>query len=158
MRSPSIHSNNGGGNTGTVRHRHKKSRPAPPPPFANVRTEPQKIISTSELSVGGNNSIKAQWRHQPILLITGVVKYSVNVSITRSDIPKMHLWWIAVLGLDACERVQRDGIDQEVHAENLQELGQIRARNSVVHLVQGFEVHQSSPTGNQRSLAFVWRV
>ncbi|CAH1106342.1 unnamed protein product [Psylliodes chrysocephalus] len=61
-------------NTGTIRHRHKKSRPAPPPP---VKKEPEKK-SPTEISVGGSNSIKSQWRHQPILLITGCVKYNAN--------------------------------------------------------------------------------
>ncbi|RZC35761.1 ankyrin repeat and sterile alpha motif domain-containing protein 1B, partial [Asbolus verrucosus] len=70
MKSPSTHS------TGTIRHRHKKSRPAPPPPV-KANQEPEKK-KPSEMFVGGNNSIKSQWRHQPILLITGVVKYSAN--------------------------------------------------------------------------------
>ncbi|CAG9856297.1 unnamed protein product [Phyllotreta striolata] len=61
-------------NTGTIRHRHKKSRPAPPPP---IKKEPEKK-SPTEIYVGGNNSIKSQWRHQPILLITGCVKYTAN--------------------------------------------------------------------------------
>lgn len=41
--------------------------------------EPEKK-KPAEMFVGGNNSIKSQWRHQPILLITGVVKYSAIVS------------------------------------------------------------------------------
>jgi hypothetical protein len=72
MKSPSAHS------TGTIRHRHKKSRPAPPPPI-KIEKEPEKK-KPAEMFVGGNNSIKSQWRHQPILLITGVVLYSANVS------------------------------------------------------------------------------
>lgn len=76
MHSPSSHSANS--NTDTIRHRHKKSRPAPPPPVTTNKVE-EKKMSTAEISVGGANSIKAQWRHQPILLITGVVKYGVNV-------------------------------------------------------------------------------
>lgn len=71
MKSPSAHS------TGTIRHRHKKSRPAPPPPVKVKEPEKKK---PAEMFVGGNNSIKSQWRHQPILLITGVVKYSAIVS------------------------------------------------------------------------------
>ncbi|KAJ3630726.1 hypothetical protein MTP99_011904 [Tenebrio molitor] len=70
MKSPSAHS------TGTIRHRHKKSRPAPPPPI-KIEKEPEKK-KPAEMFVGGNNSIKSQWRHQPILLITGVVLYSAN--------------------------------------------------------------------------------
>ncbi|XP_066146580.1 ankyrin repeat and SAM domain-containing protein 1A-like [Euwallacea fornicatus] len=71
MPSPSAQSNHSGSsNTGTIRHRHKKSRPAPPPP---VKQEKK-----NEIFVGGNNSIKSQWRHQPILLITGAVKYAAN--------------------------------------------------------------------------------
>ncbi|VEN34928.1 unnamed protein product [Callosobruchus maculatus] len=60
-------------NTGTIRHRHKKSRPAPPPPIRRSESEKQ---SPAEIYVGGTNSIKSQWRHQPILLITGYVKYA----------------------------------------------------------------------------------
>ncbi|KRT86452.1 Sterile alpha motif containing protein [Oryctes borbonicus] len=75
MHSPSTHS--ASSDTGTIRHRRKKSRPAPPPPTTTSKVE-EKKVSTAEISVGGTNSIKAQWRHQPILLITGVVKYSVN--------------------------------------------------------------------------------
>ncbi|CAG9819940.1 unnamed protein product [Phaedon cochleariae] len=71
--SPSTHSVNS--NTGTIRHRHKKSRPAPQPPVK--QTEPEKK-SPAEIFVGGSNSIKSQWRHQPILLITGCVKYAAN--------------------------------------------------------------------------------
>ncbi|XP_057659691.1 ankyrin repeat and SAM domain-containing protein 1A-like isoform X6 [Diorhabda carinulata] len=70
--SPSTYSVNS--NTGTIRHRHKKSRPAPQPP---VKREQEKK-SPTEIYVGGNNSIKSQWRHQPILLITGFVKYTAN--------------------------------------------------------------------------------
>ncbi|XP_028127769.2 ankyrin repeat and SAM domain-containing protein 1A-like isoform X2 [Diabrotica virgifera virgifera] len=70
--SPSTYSVNS--NTGTIRHRHKKSRPAPPPP---VKKEPEKKLPT-EIYVGGSNSIKSQWRHQPILLITSFVKYTAN--------------------------------------------------------------------------------
>ncbi|XP_072386114.1 ankyrin repeat and sterile alpha motif domain-containing protein 1B-like isoform X2 [Diabrotica undecimpunctata] len=70
--SPSTYSVNS--NTGTIRHRHKKSRPAPPPP---VKKEPEKRLPT-EIYVGGSNSIKSQWRHQPILLITSFVKYTAN--------------------------------------------------------------------------------
>lgn len=65
-------------NTGTIRHRHKKSRPAPPPPVTVTKPDDEKR-NESEMYVGGSNSIKAQWRHQPILLITGSVKYNVNV-------------------------------------------------------------------------------
>ncbi|XP_023312603.1 ankyrin repeat and SAM domain-containing protein 1A-like, partial [Anoplophora glabripennis] len=74
MPSPSTHSINS--NTGTIRHRHKKSRPAPPPPIKK-NVEPEKK-SPAEIFVGGSNSIKSQWRHQPILLITSCVKYSAN--------------------------------------------------------------------------------
>lgn len=76
MPSPSTHSVNS--NTGTIRHRHKKSRPAPPPPIKK-QTDTEKR-SISEVYVGGSNSIRSQWRHQPILLITGYVKYTANVS------------------------------------------------------------------------------
>lgn len=72
--------NTNASNTGTIRHRHKKSRPAPPPPVTAVTKPDNEKRNESEMYVGGNNSIKAQWRHQPILLITGSVKYSVNVS------------------------------------------------------------------------------
>lgn len=85
MKSPS-------NNTGTIRHRHKKSRPAPPPPTKS--TEKKQL---SEIFVGGNNSIKSQWRHQPILLITGVVKYTANVSIyyTIADHRNiLYLFWV----------------------------------------------------------------
>ncbi|XP_017779246.1 PREDICTED: uncharacterized protein LOC108564669 isoform X2 [Nicrophorus vespilloides] len=93
MRSPSVNADTTSANTagqgtgvvigtgtGTIRHRHKKSRPAPPPPVsAQPKNEPTEEKSAqSEIFVGGSNSIKAQWRHQPILLITGVVKYTVN--------------------------------------------------------------------------------
>ncbi|KAJ8943205.1 hypothetical protein NQ318_016718 [Aromia moschata] len=83
MPSPSTHSINS--NTGTIRHRHKKSRPAPPPPVKK-NVEPEKK-SPAEIYVGGSNSIKSQWRHQPILLITGCVKYSSNYlgSTTTKD-------------------------------------------------------------------------
>lgn len=74
--SPSTHSVNS--NTGTIRHRHKKTRPAPPPPVKKPATPPEK--SHSEIYVGGSNSIRSLWRHQPILLITGYVKYTANVS------------------------------------------------------------------------------
>nr|XP_015834887.1 PREDICTED: ankyrin repeat and sterile alpha motif domain-containing protein 1B isoform X1 [Tribolium castaneum] len=70
LKSPSAHS------TGTIRHRHKKSRPAPPPPIKIDKESEKK--KPAEMFVGGNNSIKSQWRHQPILLITGVVMYSAN--------------------------------------------------------------------------------
>lgn len=81
MKSPSTHSaKSNGSNTGTIRHRHKKSRPAPPPPVINSQKPEEEKKTSSEISVGGSNSIKAQWRHQPILLITGAVKYTVNVS------------------------------------------------------------------------------
>ncbi|KAG5880938.1 Ankyrin repeat and SAM domain-containing protein 1A, partial [Gonioctena quinquepunctata] len=73
---PSPSTNSMSSNTGTIRHRHKKSRPAPPPPVKK-NTEPEKK-SPAEIFVGGSNSIKSQWRHQPILLITGYVKYSAN--------------------------------------------------------------------------------
>lgn len=66
-------------NIGTIRHRHKKSRPAPPPPVKKT-IEPQEQ-SISDIFVGGTNSIRSQWRHQPILLITGTVKYTANVSM-----------------------------------------------------------------------------
>lgn len=80
MRSPSTHST--GSNTGTIRHRHKKSRPAPPPPISNRGGEESEKKEPSEIYIGANSSIKSHWRHQPILLITGVVKYSANVSRT----------------------------------------------------------------------------
>lgn len=86
MRSPTSLMNSNASNTGTIRHRHKKSRPAPPPPVNNSKIENDKK-NESEMSVGGNNSIKAQWRHQPILLITGSVKYNVNVSFYSILIP-----------------------------------------------------------------------
>ncbi|XP_063913251.1 ankyrin repeat and SAM domain-containing protein 1A isoform X2 [Zophobas morio] len=70
MKSPSAHS------TGTIKHRHKKSRPAPPPPV-KINREPEKKKPV-EMFVGGDNSIKSQWRHQPIILITRVVMYSAN--------------------------------------------------------------------------------
>ncbi|XP_074026145.1 ankyrin repeat and sterile alpha motif domain-containing protein 1B isoform X5 [Leptinotarsa decemlineata] len=73
---PSPSANSVNSNTGTIRHRHKKSRPAPQPPVKK-NPEPEKK-SPSEIYVGGANSIKSQWRHQPILLITGYVKYSAN--------------------------------------------------------------------------------
>ncbi|XP_076273676.1 ankyrin repeat and SAM domain-containing protein 1A-like isoform X4 [Rhynchophorus ferrugineus] len=74
--SPSTQSttSTGSSNTGTIRHRHKKSRPAPQPPVPKPKPEKK----SSEIFVGGTNSIKSQWRHQPILLITGSVKYSAN--------------------------------------------------------------------------------
>ncbi|KAJ8968078.1 hypothetical protein NQ314_002478, partial [Rhamnusium bicolor] len=84
MPSPSTHSVNS--NTGTIRHRHKKSRPAPPPPVKK-NVEPEKK-SPAEIFVGGSNSIKSQWRHQPILLITGYVKYSANSSKEPSPLKK----------------------------------------------------------------------
>lgn len=77
MRSPSAHSTSSS-NTGTIRHRHKKSRPAPQPPVK--RSEEAERTDPSEIYIGANSSIKSHWRHQPILLITGVVKYSANVS------------------------------------------------------------------------------
>ncbi|CAH0560304.1 unnamed protein product [Brassicogethes aeneus] len=70
MPSPSSRSVNS--LTGTIRHRHKKSRPAPQPPVR--QEEPKK--NPGEIFVGGNNSIRSQWRHQPILLITGCAKYN----------------------------------------------------------------------------------
>ncbi|XP_060532454.1 ankyrin repeat and sterile alpha motif domain-containing protein 1B-like isoform X2 [Cylas formicarius] len=77
MPSPSSRSNGSvNSNTGTIRHRHKKSRPAPQPPVNINKPETEK--KCSEICVGGSNSIKSQWRHQPILLITGFVKYLVN--------------------------------------------------------------------------------
>lgn len=79
MRSPSTHSTCSS-NTGTIRHRHKKSRPAPPPPVNSKNSEDLERNDPSEICIGANNSIKSHWRHQPILLITGVVKYSANVS------------------------------------------------------------------------------
>ncbi|XP_049826127.1 ankyrin repeat and sterile alpha motif domain-containing protein 1B-like isoform X2 [Aethina tumida] len=71
MPSPSSKSLNS--NTGTIRHRHKKSRPAPPPPVK----QPEKK-NVAEMFVGGTNSIRSQWRHQPISLITGCAKYFAN--------------------------------------------------------------------------------
>ncbi|XP_045480701.1 ankyrin repeat and SAM domain-containing protein 1A-like isoform X2 [Harmonia axyridis] len=68
-------------NTGTIRHRRKKSRPAPPPPTTLDRKkfgESSEAKKAGELVVGGGNSIKSQWKHQPMLLITGVVKYAAN--------------------------------------------------------------------------------
>ncbi|KAH0999090.1 hypothetical protein HUJ04_003315, partial [Dendroctonus ponderosae] len=75
MPSPSSQSNHSSSsvNTGTIRHRHKKSRPAPQPPGQQKREK-----RNSEMFVGGSNSIKSQWRHQPMLLITGTVKYAAN--------------------------------------------------------------------------------
>ncbi|KAL1506735.1 hypothetical protein ABEB36_006041 [Hypothenemus hampei] len=76
MPSPSTQSiRSGSSNTGTIRHRHKKSRPAPQPP---VQAPKQEKKGNSEIYVGGSNSIKNQWRHQPILLITRAVKYAAN--------------------------------------------------------------------------------
>lgn len=79
LRSPSTHSNCSS-NTGTIRHRHKKSRPAPPPPVNPKSNEDSERKDPSEICIGANSSIKSHWRHQPMLLITGVVKYSANVS------------------------------------------------------------------------------
>lgn len=79
MPSPSTHSMNS--NTNTIRHRHKKSRPAPPPPKKESTEIERK--THSEIYVGGINSIRSQWRHQPILLITGYVKYTANVSSNK---------------------------------------------------------------------------
>ncbi|KAB0799411.1 hypothetical protein PPYR_07291 [Photinus pyralis] len=76
LRSPSAHAPKDTSGTGTLRHRHKKSRPAPPPPINIPKKEESR--KPAELFVGGNNSIKSQWRHQPILLITGAIKYTAN--------------------------------------------------------------------------------
>ncbi|KAK4886784.1 hypothetical protein RN001_003055 [Aquatica leii] len=76
LRSPSAHAAKDNTGTGTFRHRHKKSRPAPPPPINIPKKEEAK--KPAEFFVGGNNSIKSQWRHQPILLITGAIKYTAN--------------------------------------------------------------------------------
>lgn len=79
MRSPSTHSTCSS-NTGTIRHRHKKSRPAPPPPVNLKNEDDLERKDPSEICIGANSSIKSHWRHQPILLITGVVKYAASVS------------------------------------------------------------------------------
>ncbi|XP_018335767.1 ankyrin repeat and SAM domain-containing protein 1A-like isoform X2 [Agrilus planipennis] len=86
-KSPSSHSAKTGNGTGTLRHRPKKSRPAPPPPINVPKKDDNDKNATAELFVGGNNSIKAQWRHQPILLITGCVRYTANylASLTIKD-------------------------------------------------------------------------
>ncbi|KAF5302340.1 hypothetical protein FQA39_LY10379 [Lamprigera yunnana] len=76
LRSPSAHAPKESSGTSTLRHRHKKSRPAPPPPINIPKKEETR--KPAELFVGGNNSIKSQWRHQPILLITGAIKYTAN--------------------------------------------------------------------------------
>ncbi|KAL3265731.1 hypothetical protein HHI36_009933 [Cryptolaemus montrouzieri] len=70
------------GNTGTIRQRRKKSRPAPPPPIMDNKVAVERVENKKpgELIVGGSNSIKSHWKHQPMLLITGVVKYAANVS------------------------------------------------------------------------------
>lgn len=100
MPSPSTHSINS--NTGTIRHRHKKSRPAPPPPIKKI-VEPEKK-SPAEIFVGGSNSIKSQWRHQPILLITSCVKYSANVcSNVVYDVYSTFL--LSVFGVDYDKRI-----------------------------------------------------
>lgn len=95
-------------NTGTIRHRHKKSRPAPQPPG---QQKPEK--RNSEMFVGGSNSIKSQWRHQPMLLITGTVKYSANVLMSVSGIaPESPARFdFAVLGLNVPQRVQGHRVD-----------------------------------------------
>ncbi|KAL3265730.1 hypothetical protein HHI36_009933 [Cryptolaemus montrouzieri] len=68
------------GNTGTIRQRRKKSRPAPPPPIMDNKVAVERVENKKpgELIVGGSNSIKSHWKHQPMLLITGVVKYAAN--------------------------------------------------------------------------------
>ncbi|XP_044747904.1 ankyrin repeat and SAM domain-containing protein 1A-like isoform X3 [Coccinella septempunctata] len=67
-------------NTGTIRHRRKKSRPAPPPPILDKKNsgEGSEGRKSGDLVVGGGNSIKSHWKHQPMLLITGVIKYAAN--------------------------------------------------------------------------------
>ncbi|ENN80528.1 hypothetical protein YQE_03052, partial [Dendroctonus ponderosae] len=92
MPSPSSQSNHSSSsvNTGTIRHRHKKSRPAPQPPGQQKREK-----RNSEMFVGGSNSIKSQWRHQPMLLITGTyggstsIKESKGTESTKKSIQKV---------------------------------------------------------------------
>lgn len=59
---------------GETLKRSKKNRPAPPPP----RGADLEIRAPSELLVGVPGALKTQWRHQPLVLVTGAVTYVAN--------------------------------------------------------------------------------
>lgn len=133
MPSPSSKSLNS--NTGTIRHRHKKSRPAPPPPVK----QPEKK-NVAEMFVGGTNSIRSQWRHQPISLITGCAKYFANVSQAVNKAFFYKLLLFTVYGVYDNYRLQRNWIQQEIHAKSAEEQRTSQWGSVSFHFVQRSQV------------------
>lgn len=62
----------------TLKRSHKKNRPPPPPPLTRPDLE---IRAPSALLVGVPETLRTQWRHAPLVLVTGSVMYVANVSI-----------------------------------------------------------------------------
>lgn len=66
--------------TGEQRRNHRKNRQAPKPPTnENLKLE---IRAPSELLLGFPTGLSTQWRHTADALVSGAVKYEVNVSVS----------------------------------------------------------------------------
>lgn len=78
-------STNSDSNTGEQRRNHRKNRQAPKPPtnesiLAKMNELKLEIRAPSELLLGFPTGLSTQWRHTAEALVSGAVKYEVNVS------------------------------------------------------------------------------
>jgi hypothetical protein len=61
--------------------RHRKNRPAPKPPTQRTSNNSLEIRGPNELLLGVPCGLRAQWKHSASTLISGSVRYEVNVSL-----------------------------------------------------------------------------
>lgn len=83
--SSTMASTNSDSNTGEQRRNHRKNRQAPKPPtnesiLAKMNELKLEIRAPSELLLGFPTGLSTQWRHTAEALVSGAVKYEVNVS------------------------------------------------------------------------------
>lgn len=94
-------STNQDGTTEHHRPNHRKNRQAPKPPTQRPQQQPSNDINVnkladatsnleirapSELLLGFPTGLRTQWRHSAEVLITGAVKYEVNVSAVHGAV------------------------------------------------------------------------
>lgn len=120
---------NSDSSTGEQRRSHRKNRQAPKPP-TNESSIPAKmnelkleIRAPSELLLGFPTGMSTQWRHTAEALVSGAVKYEVNVSfdIQFSLLSIVHVEkesvFLAVSGLNCGERITWNRIHAKIDSE-----------------------------------------
>lgn len=111
---------NSDSSTGEQRRNHRKNRQAPKPPtnesiLAKMNELKLEIRAPAELLLGFPTGLSTQWRHTAEALVSGAVKYEVNVSIpstSRFSLTYLtRIYLVAVSGLDCGERATWNGIN-----------------------------------------------